>query len=271
MSRVAVLQMVSTSNVKENLHVLEPFFLQAREAGAELLVLPENFAFMGAKETDKFNVAEVEGHGEIQFTVSQLAKHYGMWVIAGTIPLKRLTERVSASCMVYDAKGVCAARYDKIHLFDVRVSATESHQESLTIERGDTPVVVDTPVGRVGLSICYDVRFPELYHQLVLKGAQLFAVPAAFTAVTGMAHWEVLLRARAIENLCYVLAPNQGGAHTNGRNTYGHSMIIEPWGKILSEKKMGAGLIFADIELERLQQLRLQFPCNNHHILNVSK
>ena len=139
----------------------------------------------------------------------------------------------------------------------------------MTIERGDKPVVVDTPVGRVGLSICYDLRFPELYHQLTLQGAQLFTVPSAFTAVTGIAHWEVLLRARDIENLCYVLAPNQGGMHTNGRNTHGHSMIVEPWGKILCEQPNGAGLIIADIELQRLQQLRLQFPCNNHHVLNT--
>lgn len=269
MSRVALLQMVSSATIKDNLSVLEPFFLQAREEGAELLVLPENFAFMGRDELEKLIIAEDYGQGEIQRVVSALAKRYGIWVIAGTIPLKNKSKRVSSSCLVYDNKGSCVARYDKIHLFDVRVSAEEAHQESLTIERGNTLVVVDTPVGRVGLSICYDLRFPELYHQLVLQGAQLLAIPAAFTAVTGVAHWEILLRARAIENLCYVLAPNQGGTHTNGRNTYGHSMIVEPWGNILNEHQSGPGIIFADIDLQRLHQLRLQFPCNNHHILTT--
>ena len=269
MSRVAVLQMVSSSNVKENLQVLDPFFSQAREEGAELLVLPENFAFMGIKETDKLMIAEDYGDGEIQLAISNLAKSYGIWVIAGTMPLKNLTRRVNASCLVYDNNGACVARYDKIHLFDVRVSAEESHKESNTIEPGDKLVIVDTPAGRVGLSVCYDLRFPELYHQLVLQGAQLLTVPAAFTAVTGMAHWEVLLRARAIENLCYVLAPNQGGTHASGRVTYGHSMIVEPWGKILSEQPNGSGIITADIELPRLQQLRMQFPCNTHHVLNT--
>lgn len=269
MSRAAVLQMVSSSNVKDNLQWLDPFFSKACEEGAELLVLPENFAFMGQNETDKLVVAEKFGDGEIQLTLKNLAKRYGLWVIAGTIPLKKLTRRVSASCLVYDNHGVCVARYDKIHLFDVRVSAEELHQESFTIVPGDKLVVVDTPVGRVGLSICYDVRFPELYHQLVLQGAELLAVPAAFTAVTGRAHWDVLLRARAIENLCYVLASNQGGTHTNGRVTYGHSMIVEPWGNVVSEQLNETGIIVADIDLPRLQQLRLQFPCNTHHVLNT--
>lgn len=190
-----------------------------------------------------------------------------MWVIAGTLPLKGLQDRVKTSCLVFDDEGRCAARYDKIHLFDVRVSEQEAHQESATIERGDEVVVVDTPVGRVGLTVCYDLRFPELYRQLVLRGAELFTVPSAFTAVTGVAHWEVLLRARAIENLCYVIAPNQGGLHENGRQTYGHSMIVEPWGKVVAQQENGVGMLTADIDLQRLQQLRRQFPCNDHHVL----
>jgi len=270
MARVAVVQMVSSASVKENLSKLDAFFVKAREEGAELMVLPENFAFMGMNETDKLNVAEDMGHGEIQKTVSQLAHRYGIWVIAGTIPIKATAKRIKASNIVYDDKGVMAARYDKIHLFDVRVSDQEAHQESLTIERGDQVVVVDTPAGRVGLSVCYDLRFPELYRELVLKGAELFSVPSAFTAVTGLAHWEILLRARAIENLCYVLAPNQGGKHASGRHTYGHSMIVEPWGKVMVEQQ-GAGVIVADIDLKRLQQLRQQFPCHEHHILNTKK
>lgn len=268
MARVAVVQMVSSANVNDNLSQLNAFFMNACEDGAELLVLPENFAFMGANESDKLAIAEVAGHGEIQQTVSKLAERYGIWVIAGTIPIKSSSDRVRASCLVFDARGVTAARYDKIHLFDVRVSDQESHQESATIERGEHVVAVDTPVGRVGLSVCYDLRFPELYRALVLKGAELFTVPSAFTAVTGLAHWDILLRARAIENLCYVLAPNQGGQHASGRHTYGHSMIIEPWGKVLADKQQGAGVIVADIDLQRLRQLRKQFPCHDHHVLN---
>ncbi len=268
MARVAVLQMVSSANVKENLSCLDAFFLKAREECAKLIVLPENFAFMGMKETDKLMIAEDVGHGEIQDTVSKLAKRYGLWVIAGSIPLKHTSERVTASCMVYDDKGVFVARYDKIHLFDARVSEKESHQESFSINRGEELVVVDTPVGRVGLTICYDLRFPELYHQLMLKGAELFTVPSAFTAVTGDAHWEVLLRARAIENLCYILASNQGGVHTNKRSTHGHSMIIEPWGTIIGTHQTGSGLVIADIDLAHLRKLRQQFPCNDHHVLN---
>lgn len=271
MARVAVLQMVSSANVQENLSSLDLLFLKARDEGAELLVLPENFAFMGLHETDKLKIAEDFGHGEIQHTVSQLAKRYRLWVIAGSIPLRSSIERVRASCVVYDDNGAFVDRYDKIHLFDVRISSEESHQESLTIERGDKLVVVDTPVGRIGLSICYDLRFPELYQQLLLKGAELFTIPAAFTAVTGMAHWEVLLRARAIENLCYVLASNQGGVHVNGRNTHGHSMIVEPWGKVINEHHQGSGIIFADIDLQKLRQLRLQFPTNDHHILSMQR
>lgn len=263
-----MVQMVSTTHVEANLQELPLLFSKAEQGGAKLIVLPENFAFMGQKETDKLTVAEHHGHGMIQDTIRQLATRYGLWVIAGTIPLKSKRDRVNASCLVYDDKGVEVGRYDKIHLFDARVSEHEAHQESLTIERGDRLVVVDTPVGRVGLSVCYDLRFPELYRQLVLKGTELFSIPAAFTAVTGMAHWDVLLRARAIENLCYVLAPNQGGVHENGRSTHGHSMIVEPWGHVLCRHETGAGVIVADIDLKRLQQLRQQFPCNEHHVLN---
>ena len=269
MARVAVVQMVSSANVKENLRSLDPFFLQAKEAGVELLILPENFAFMGLKESDKLNIAEKYGQGEIQSTVSDLAKQYGIWVVAGTIPLQYSAERVNAACIVYDAKGATVARYDKIHLFDVRISDQEAHKESNTIARGDKLVVVDTPVGRLGLSVCYDLRFSELYQQLMAKGAELLSIPSAFTAATGVAHWEILLRARAIENLCYVLAPNQGGLHANGRSTYGHSMIIEPWGRVISEQKKGSGIIVADVDLAHLAQLRLQFPCNHHHVLTV--
>ncbi len=275
MAYVAAVQMVSSANLDYNLSQLDTFFMQACESGVELLVLPENFAFMGMNDADKYHLAEDEGQGKIQQTISQLALRYGIWVIAGTIPIKYTASRVKAASMVYDNKGVLVARYDKIHLFDVRVSEHEAHQESLTVEPGERIVLVDTPVGRVGLSVCYDLRFPELYRQLAIQGAEIFVVPSAFTAVTGAAHWEVLLRARAIENLCYVLAPNQGGHHENGRYTYGHSMIIEPWGAVIAEElgqdKQGGGIIVADIDLHRLTQLRRQFPCHEHHVLHSGK
>lgn len=267
MAKVALIQTVSGANVAKNLSQVEQLLIQAREEQAKLVVLPENFAFMGMNEMDKFNVAEFEGQGPIQEKMSQLAKRLGIWIIAGTIPLKGKGTKVRASSLVFDDQGKQAARYDKIHLFDVQVSDTESHQESLSIERGEHAVVVDTPIGRIGLTVCYDLRFPELYQQLLAKGAQIFTVTSAFTAVTGLAHWEILLRARAVENLCYVLAANQGGHHENGRQTYGHSMVVEPWGKILACKSDGAGVVTAEIDLQRLQQLRKQFPCVDHHVL----
>lgn len=267
MAKVVLIQMISSAKVGENLRQVEHVMIQAKEEEAQLVVLPENFAFMGINETDKLKIAEPYGEGPIQKKLSQLAKDLGLWVVAGTIPIKSLGSKVRSSSIVYDDKGLSVARYDKIHLFDVRVSEHEAHQESLTVERGSELVVVDTPVGKIGLTVCYDLRFPELYQQLSARGAQLFTVPSAFTAVTGLAHWEILLRARAIENLCYVLAPNQGGQHENGRQTYGHSMVVEPWGKIIVQKEVGPGLLSADIDLQRLQQLRRHFPCVDHHVL----
>lgn len=267
MARIAVIQMVSSAKVSENLQHTEALMTQAKDEQAELVVLPENFAFMGINETDKLQVAEHYGQGPIQQKISQLAKKLRLWTIAGTIPVKGIGSKIRASSIVYDDQGLSVARYDKIHLFDVRVSEHEAHQESLLIERGNELVVVDTPVGKVGLTVCYDLRFPELYQQLSSRGAQLFTVSSAFTAVTGFAHWDILLRARAIENLCYVLAPNQGGQHENGRQTYGHSMVVEPWGKVIVQKEEGAGLVTADIDLQHLQQLRRHFPCVDHHVL----
>ena len=267
MTKVAVVQMNSSSSIKNNLCDVEIFLQQANENHVDLVVLPENFAFMGRKETDKLMVAEQIGEGEIQNTLGKLAKDHNIWIIAGTVPIRAHGNKVRASCLVFDNKGLCAARYDKIHLFDVRVSQSESHQESMTTERGDELVVVDTPIGRVGLTVCYDLRFPELYQKLLQKGAEVFSIPAAFTALTGVAHWEVLLRARAIETLSYVLAPNQGGHHDSGRQTYGHSMVIDPWGKILGCQQSDVGMVTAEIDLLGLRQLRQQFPCNNHHVL----
>ncbi|MCW8471698.1 carbon-nitrogen hydrolase family protein [Fluoribacter gormanii] len=269
MARAALVQMVSSADVADNLQQVEKLMIHAREEQVELVVLPENFAFMGLHETDKLQIGEVYGDGPIQQKMSQLAKQLGLWIIAGTIPLKSSGSKVRASCLVYDAQGKCVARYDKIHLFDVNVSSNEAYQESMSIERGQELALVDTPAGKIGLTVCYDLRFPELYQQLMLQGAQIFTVPSAFTAITGLAHWEVLLRARAIENLCYVLAANQGGRHQNGRSTFGHSMIVDPWGKVLTQKEMGSGLVTADIDLQHQKEIRRKFPCIEHHVLNL--
>ncbi|MBI2785302.1 MAG: carbon-nitrogen hydrolase family protein [Legionella longbeachae] len=269
MGRVALIQMVSSANVADNLQHLEKLMQQARAEDAELVVLPENFAFMGLNEKDKLQIGEVYGEGPIQQKISHLAKKFSMWVIAGTIPLKGMGSKVRASCLVYDAEGKSVARYDKIHLFDVNVSPNEAYQESMFIEPGHELALVDTPVGKIGLTVCYDLRFPELYQLLMLQGAQLFTVPSAFTSQTGIAHWEVLLRSRAIENLCYVLAANQGGLHDNGRSTYGHSMIVNPWGKILSQMEAGKGVVTVNIDLQEQEELRRNFPCLQHHVLNL--
>lgn len=268
MARVAVAQMNSSSSIEENLKQVELLMDEARNAEAQLIVLPENFAFMGMNEQDKLHKAEIYGQGPVQNKISQLAKRTGLWVVAGTIALKGIGAKVRASSIVYDDKGFVVARYDKIHLFDVRVSDVEAHCESATVERGSDLIVADTPIGTIGLTVCYDLRFPELYQQLVAKGAQIFTVASAFTATTGLAHWEVLLRARAIENLSYVLAANQGGHHENGRQTYGHSMIVEPWGAVSTVRQEGMGLAIAEIDLQHLQQIRRQFPNIEHHVLS---
>ena len=267
MAKAALIQLVSDASVVNNLNRVDYWLAKAKKQSVDLVILPENFAFMGKHETDKLTVSEDFGMGLIQERLASLAKRHQLWLVAGTIPLKTSNARVRAASLVFDLEGCCVARYDKIHLFDVRVSAEEAHQESATIEPGNEIVLVNTPVGRLGLSVCYDLRFPELYRQMVSQGAELFSVPSAFTATTGMAHWDVLLRARAIENLCYVLAPNQGGIHENGRKTYGHSLIVNPWGKVLGQASAGEALVIADIDLDRLNELRKQFPCNEHHVL----
>ena len=267
MSKAALIQLVSDASVANNLKRVEHWLLKAHEQSVDLAILPENFALMGQQETDKFKVAENFGEGPIQKRLANLAQQHQLWIVAGTIPLKTSKTQVRAASLVFDSEGHCVARYDKIHLFDARVSEQEAHQESATIEPGNDIVLVPTPVGSLGLSVCYDLRFPELYRQMVLRGAELFSIPSAFTATTGLAHWEVLLRARAIENLSYVLAPNQGGVHDNGRQTHGHSMIVDPWGKILGQASQGEALVIADIDLGRLRELRTQFPCNDHHVL----
>jgi nitrilase len=258
--------MASSPTIDANLCEAARLIGEAAKAGAGLVALPENFALMGEHEGSKVEVKEVDGAGPIQDFLARSAKKYGIWVIGGTIPLAGDDDRkVRAACLVYNDQGERVGRYDKIHLFDVNVPGSdEAYKESNSIEPGSTPVVLDTPFGRLGLSVCYDLRFPELYRKLAAQGAEILVVPSAFTAKTGAAHWEILLRARAIENLCYVLAPNQGGLHGNGRETFGHSMIIDPWGVVLDVKKTGAGFAVAGIDHEHLETVRAAFPALQH-------
>ena len=267
--RVAAIQMASGLNVSANLLEAERLIGRAVEAGACLVVLPENFALMGASEHDKVEIREPEGCGPIQDFLSAQAARHKVWLVGGTIPLVASTpEKVRAACLVFDDKGSRVARYDKLHLFDVHlVESGENYTESTTIESGSQIVVVDSPCGRLGLSVCYDLRFPELYRAMLDQGMELLALPSAFTAITGRAHWEILVRARAIENLCYVIAAAQGGYHLNGRETYGDSMIVDPWGAVLQRLPRGPGFIVGDIDFQRQASVRRNFPTISHRRL----
>jgi nitrilase len=258
--------MASSPKVSANLLEAERLIDMAVDKGSRLVVLPENFAIMGKDERDKVAVREAEGSGPIQEFLARQADKHGIWLVGGTIPLvARDDNRIRAACLLFDDRGNQAARYDKIHLFDVAVmDSDERYTESETIEPGNRAVVVDTPFGKLGLAVCYDLRFPELFRTMLEQGMELLALPSAFTAITGKAHWEILVRARAIENLCYVFAAGQGGYHLNGRATYGHSMIVDPWGQVMNELANGSGLVCADISLERLHNLRRTFPCLDH-------
>jgi nitrilase len=271
--KAAAIQMSSRADRDANLATARRLMEQAAAAGVALAALPENFAFMGVKDTDKLVLGEVDGAGPIQSMLATTARELGLWIIAGTVPLAvdGDTGRVSPSCLVYNDRGQRVARYDKIHLFDVVVPGGESYRESATMTCGDAAqaIVVDTPVGRVGLSICYDVRFPELYRRLVESGAEVLCVPAAFTARTGEAHWRTLLAARAVENQCHVIAPGQWGTHDSGRQTWGHSMIVDPWGLVLAEQAEGQGAVVATIDPARLAQVRSSFPSLTHRRLDV--
>lgn len=267
--RVAAVQMNSGADVHENLATAARLLARAAADGAVLAVLPENFALMGRHESDKLAVAEAPGNGPIQRFLSSAAREHSMWLLAGTVPLRTAEpSRVAAASLLYDASGACVARYDKIHLFDVEVAAGESYRESASIAAGAAkPVVARTPAGPLGLSVCYDLRFPELYRALVAQGAELLAVPSAFTENTGQAHWDVLLRARAIENQCYVVAAAQSGDHPSGRRTWGHAMIVDPWGRVLSRVEQGEGLAVAGVPADALKNLRARFPVLEHRRL----
>ena len=268
MPLAAVLQMTSAASVEANLSCARTLLEQAHAAGAALAVLPENFAIMGRKETDKVDVGEPLGEGPIQAFLARTARELGIWIIGGTLPIKVDDEpqRVAAASLVFDAQGKFVARYDKIHLFDVDIpDREERYRESATIAPGRGFTVVNTPVGHVGLSVCYDVRFPELFRSLESQGAQVLSIPAAFTVPTGRAHWELLLRARAVENLCFVLAAAQGGVHENGRETFGDSLIVDPWGQVLARvAEPGPGVAVAEIDLTLQAELRTRFPALTH-------
>jgi deaminated glutathione amidase len=266
---MAALQMVSGPEVAGNLAAAADLIAQAAAGGAQLAVLPENFALMGRREDDKVSVREMEGEGPIQAFLAEQAARHRLWLVGGTIPLRTAGDdrRVRAACLLFDDRGRRVARYDKVHLFDVQVvGSAERYAESATIERGDRYVVAETPVGRLGLAVCYDLRFPEQFRALVEQGAEILALPAAFTAPTGAAHWETLLRARAIENQCYVIAAAQGGKHTNGRETYGDSLIVDPWGVILNRWAHGPEIVLAEFSRDRLENVRRQFPVLAHRV-----
>ncbi len=264
--RVAAIQMASGPNVAANLAESERLIAMAAAAGAKLIALPEYFAIMGLKDTDKVKVREQPGHGPIQDFLAAQAKRHGIWLVGGSVPLEcGHPKKVYNSCLVYDARGVQVARYDKIHLFGLSLGH-EQYREAATIMPGKRVVVVETPFGRMGLSICYDLRFPELYR--AMGEVDLILVPSAFTATTGKAHFETLVRARAIENLAYVIAPAQGGYHLSGRETHGDTMIVDPWGNVLDRLPRGSGVVTAGINLAYQKGLRNSLPALRHRTLN---
>jgi predicted amidohydrolase len=271
MSTVAAIQMTSGHRVEDNLEAAAKLLREAKEAGAELACLPENFSFIGLKDADKLAVAETDGSGPVQQFLSETARALGLWILAGTTVIKGdSARRVSNTSLLLDAQGKRVARYDKIHLFDVAIPGrNEQYLESTHVTPGRKVVVADTPVGRLGLSVCYDMRFPELYRELVARGAEWLAMPAAFTVPTGRAHWETLLRARAIENLCYVVAPAQWGTHTSGRETYGDTLIVDYWGQVLSRLPSGVGVITAQFDLARQAETRARFPALENRRLGL--
>jgi deaminated glutathione amidase len=268
--KLAAIQMTSSTQVTENLATAGRLLAGAAAAGAHLAVLPENFAIMGHKERDKRAVAEADGDGPIQAFLSAQAKQLGITLVAGTIPLLLADDaRVAAASLVYGPDGNRLGRYDKVHLFDVDVPATgERHRESDGMAPGHSVGVFDTPAGRIGVAVCYDLRFPELFRRMMEQGADYFVVSAAFTVPTGEAHWDLLLRTRAVENLCHLVASAQVGEHENGRRTYGNSLIADCWGAVLDRAPAGEGIAIAELDLQRQAQIRREFPALDHRVFD---
>jgi len=263
--KVAAVQMVSEPEVAANLARADALIAEAAAQGAKLVGLPEYFCILGRRDGDKVKVRERDGDGPIQHFLAQAAARHQVWLIGGSVPLECPDpNKVWNSCLVFDDQGRRVARYDKIHLFGFD-NGKERYEENRSILAGSKPVTFDSPFGKIGLSICYDLRFPELYRGF--GPVDLIWVPSSFTAVTGKAHWEPLLRARAIENLAYVVAPAQGGLHANGRSTHGHSMVIDPWGVILAERDQGEGVVIAEIDPELTAKSRAMLPALEHRVL----
>ena len=265
---LAVIQMVSQSDVLANLGQARRLLEQAGEGGAQLAVLPENFAAMGRRDIANIGRAEALGQGPILPWLKQTARDLNLWIVAGTLPLPPANQpdaKVNACSLLISADGEQVARYDKLHLFDVDVSDSRGrYRESDDYSPGECVVVTETPVGKLGLTVCYDLRFPELYSELRAAGAELITAPSAFTAVTGQAHWEVLIRARAIETQCYILAAAQGGVHPGPRETWGHAAIIDPWGRVLAQQAQGEGVLLAERDSAEQASIRARMPVVNH-------
>jgi deaminated glutathione amidase len=272
MNKIAAIQMCSTDDVAENLATAEKLLSEAAGNGALLAILPEMFPQISSKATDKMAIKEDFHAGMIQSFMAEQARKLNIWIVGGTIPMScDEPTKMKAACCVYDNNGVNVARYDKIHLFDVVVSKDESYKESDSTAPGCELVVVDTPVGKLGLSVCYDIRFPELFTALSNMGAQIIAIPSAFTVKTGAAHWQLLTRARAVENLCYIVGACQGGEHKSGRKTYGHSIVVDPWGQVVSElDQFAEAIAYADIDLEQQSQIRSSLPVLSHRKIAIT-
>jgi deaminated glutathione amidase len=265
--KVAAVQMASSPHVASNLVEAERLIALAVKQGAKIVVLPEYFCIMGVKDFDKVTVREKAGEGPIQRFLAKMAKEHKIWLIGGTVPIvSNYPSKVRNSCLVFNDKGEQVARYDKIHLFGLNLGNEHYHEEN-TIESGDEIVVVETPYGKIGLSVCYDLRFPEMYR--AMGEVDMIVVPSAFTETTGKAHWEPLIRARAIENLCYVIAPAQGGYHLSGRETHGNSMIVDPWGVVLDRLPRGSGVVIANINREYQASLRKSLPALKHKTITA--
>ncbi|NIY92193.1 carbon-nitrogen hydrolase family protein [Vibrio diazotrophicus] len=267
MERIGLIQMTSSSDVNENLTYIEQQTTLLAKQGAKWVITPENAVVFGNKE-DYHNSAEELGDGPVQARISRLAEEQQVWILIGSIPIRRTSASsvgVTTTSVLFNPQGHIVAYYDKLHMFDVDVAdGHKRYRESETFTPGNDIVVAETPFAKLGLSICYDVRFPNLYAELRRLGAQILLVPAAFTAVTGKAHWEVLLRARAIENQCWVIAVGQGGHHPCGRETWGHSMVISPWGDIIASLGQNAESLVVDIELEQIESVRATMPISAH-------
>lgn len=267
--KIAAAQMISGPDVAPNLVTAGRLIAEAAAAGAQLVALPEYFPLIGATDADRLAAREVDGSGPIQDFLAAAAQRHGLWLVGGSIPLMANDPaKLRNTCLVFDPQGARVARYDKIHLFGFK-KGDEAYDEAATIERGDQIVAFDSPLGRIGIAICYDLRFPELFRAMAQlpNPVDLLVLPAAFTETTGRAHWEMLLRARAVENQCYVLASAQGGQHPNGRITHGNSMVIDPWGEVLARMGKGEGVVIGELDRQRLVEVRTSLPALKHRIL----